>query len=49
VNRREDQVAFVFAVVVVGHDDDFASGEGVDRLPDMGLGHSFSPRTTPLG
>ena len=49
VYRREDQVAFVLTVVVVGHDDDFASGEGGDGLPDTGLGHGFALPTTPPG
>src|SRR4029077_11870730 len=47
VRRCEDKVTLVFAVVVVSHDDDFASGEGVDRLPDTGLGHDSVLPTTP--
>jgi hypothetical protein len=32
--RRDEQVAFVLAVVVVGHDEDFAAGKSGDRSLD---------------
>ena len=31
VRGRNEEIAFIFAVIVVGHDDDFALGEGLDR------------------
>ena len=31
MRRGEDQIAFVFAVVVIGDDNDFALRKGVDR------------------
>jgi hypothetical protein len=31
VRGRDEKIAFIFAVVVVGYDDDFAPGEGFDR------------------
>ena len=34
----DEQVALVLAVVVVGHDDDLALGEGLDRRIDFGVG-----------
>ena len=38
---RDEQVALVLAVVVVGDDDDLAAGEGLDRRFDafVGVGH----------
>ncbi len=39
VDRGEDQIALVLAIVVVGDDDDLAGGERIDRLADTGLGH----------
>ena len=45
VHRGEDQVALVLAVVVVGHDDDFAACEGVDHLRNTGLGHGLFSQT----
>src|SRR5262249_60271933 len=38
---RHEEIAFVFAVVVVGDDDDFAVGEGIDRGFDatVAVGH----------
>ena len=39
MHRREDQIAFVLAVVIVGDDDDLAAGEGVDGFADALLGH----------
>ena len=35
-DRREDQVALVLAVVIVGDDDDLAAGEGVDGVAARG-------------
>src|SRR5215211_56584 len=32
--RRDGEVALALAVLVVGHDDDLAAGEGLDRLGD---------------
>ena len=49
VRRREDQVALVLTVVVIGYDDDFAAGESIDRLPDTGLGHGSALPITPPG
>ena len=43
VDRGEDQITLVLAVVVIGDDDDLAGGERVDRLADTGLGHEFDP------
>ena len=37
VDRCEDQVALVLAVVVVRHNDDFAAGECFDYLRNPGL------------
>jgi hypothetical protein len=36
--RGDEQVAFVLAVVVVGHDHDLAPGEGRDRRFDAQMG-----------
>ena len=35
--RGDDEVAFVFAIVVIGDDDDFATGHGLDGFSD-GMG-----------
>ena len=40
VYRRQNQVSLVLAVVVVGHDDDFAAAERADGFSDTSLGHS---------
>ncbi len=49
--RRDDQVALAFAVFVVGDDDEFAVGEGVqDFLDRIGhLGVSFGARRALAG
>ena len=39
----DDHVAFVFAIVVVGDDDDFAAGEGFDGFVDA-VGHGAGLR-----
>src|SRR5262245_66004835 len=34
VGGRNEEISLIFAVIVVGHDDDFAPGEGLDRVFD---------------
>jgi hypothetical protein len=34
VRGRNEEIALIFAVIVVGHDDDFALGEGLYRSFD---------------
>ena len=41
VHRGDDQVALVLAVVVIGDDDDLATGEGVDGLRGRWTGTRF--------
>src|SRR5262249_29138590 len=43
---RHEEIAFVFAVVVVGDDDDFAVGEGLDRGFDatVAVGHDSTSK-----
>src|SRR5260370_40784484 len=38
MGRGDDQIALVFAVVVIGDDDDLGAGEGVDGFPDACVG-----------
>src|SRR5438270_13907061 len=48
VNRGDDQIAFVLAVVIVGNDDDLAAGESVDGFADTRLRHVLlSSRLSP--
>ena len=37
--RRHDQIALAFAIVVIGDDDEFAVGEGLQNFLDR-IGHS---------
>jgi hypothetical protein len=37
--RRDDQIALAFAIVVIGDDDEFAVGEGLQNFLDR-IGHS---------
>ena len=46
VDRSDDQIALVLAVVVIGDDDDLAGGERVDRLADTGLGQVHPLRSS---
>jgi hypothetical protein len=41
VRGRDEEIAFVFAVVVVSNDNDLAIGEGLDRSFDaaVAIGH----------
>jgi len=39
MDRGDDQIALVFAVVVIGDDKDLAAAEGVDGFVDARLGH----------
>src|ERR1700732_4762735 len=41
--RRDDQVALALAVLVIGNDDEFAVGEGVQHFLDR-IGHSLRSR-----
>jgi len=36
--RRDDQIALAFAIFVIGHDDEFAAGEGMQNFLDR-VGH----------
>ena len=47
VDRGNDQITLVLAVVVIGDDDDLAGGECVDRLADTGLGQFILSQTPP--
>jgi len=41
--RRDDQVALALAVLVIGNDDEFAVGEGLQNFLDR-IGHSLRSR-----
>src|ERR1700730_11999559 len=41
--RRDDQIALALAVLVIGNDDEFAMGEGVQHFLDR-IGHSLRSR-----
>src|SRR5439155_8022274 len=45
MHRRDDEIALVFAVVIIGDDKDLTPGEGVDGFADARLGHVvYSPK-----
>ena len=41
MHRGENKVAFVLAIIVIGHDNDLTAGESVDYLRDTCLGHGM--------
>ena len=45
MHRGDDQVALVFAAVIIGHDNDLAGFEGADGFNDLCLviGHGAVP------